>query len=247
MRISVLAAAASFFALNACSPAADEPGHAEAEGAHWSYAEQSSWEGECPTGHQQSPVALPTATPSADLPDLAPAYAAGGGDLINNGHTLQFTPSAPGTTLIGADSYNLLQFHFHGASEHTLDNASFPLELHFVNRNAAGQLAVVGVFIKEGAFNPALASLIAAIPAEAGEAAATHPNVDPAALLPATRLYFAYPGSLTTPPCSEGVRWNVLAMPVEASAEQIDAIRTAIGPSNRATQPLYDRTLSFGG
>jgi carbonic anhydrase len=212
MRTLMLSAAVlALGALGACNPATEEKASAP-DAAHWSYAEQASWGGECPTGASQSPVALISAT-GADLPDIAAAYGAGAGAFINNGHTLQFTPTAAGQTSIGADVYNLAQFHFHAASEHTLNGASYPVELHFVNRNADGALAVVGVFISEGAANPAIAALLAALPSAAGDENATNPSVDPAALLPIDMSYFAYSGSLTTPPCSEGVRWNVLSKP----------------------------------
>jgi carbonic anhydrase len=240
--IALLAAGA----LVACGPGAEEK-EADGEGAaHWSYAEQEEWGGECPNGSEQSPISLASTTAQTDLPDLRPSFAEGSGQFINNGHTLQFTPSAPGATTIGADSYDLVQFHFHGASEHKLDGVNYPLELHFVHKNAAGQLAVVGVFIGDGDSNPALAALIAALPNEAGEEHATSPSVDPAALLPASMRYFAYAGSLTTPPCSEGVRWNVLATPIFASHDQIQALTAALGSSNREVQPLNTRVLSFG-
>ena len=238
----------------ACSPAVEEAAAPEpaaetahAEGhAHWAYSDQAAWGETCAVGQSQSPIALSSATVDTDLPNLAPTYAAGSGVLLNNGHTLQFTPDVAGSLTIGADAYGLRQFHFHGPSEHTLDGASFPLELHFVHRNAEDALAVVGVMIREGAENPALAALIAAIPTATGDAAATRPTVDQAALLPASRDYFAYAGSLTTPPCTEGVRWNVISQPIEASAAQIAALSTALGVSNRAVQPLNTRTPAQG-
>jgi carbonic anhydrase len=236
-------AALALAALGACNPATEES--AAPDPAHWSYAEQAAWGGECPTGASQSPVALAGAA-NADLPDIIAAYGAGAGSFINNGHTLQFTPTAAGQTTIGADAYSLAQFHFHAASEHTLDGKSYPVELHFVNRNADGALAVVGVFITEGAANPAIAALLAALPAQAGEENATNPSVDPAVLLPASKSYFAYSGSLTTPPCTEGVRWNVLSTPIEASPEQIAALTAALGTTNREVQPLNTRSVSFG-
>jgi carbonic anhydrase len=240
-------------ALSACSPqkpAVEEaPKQAEAtHGAHWTYAGQAEWGGLCSTGATQSPIALVSAKEKADLPDLVTTYAAGAGALINNGHTLQFTPATPGALKIGADGYALAQFHFHAPSEHTLDGASFPVELHFVNKNEAGDLAVVGVFIEPGAANAGIAALLAALPANTDPASATNPTVDPALLLPAGRQYFAYSGSLTTPTpdCKEGVRWNVLKAPIQASTEQIAALQTALGPSNRGVQALNGRQLAFG-
>jgi carbonic anhydrase len=223
---------------------ADAPG--APAGAHWTYDDQEHWGETCPTGKTQSPVALTLANTFTDLPDLAISYPAGDGAFLDNGHTLQFTPNGAGELKIGDDSYKLAQFHFHAPSEHTLDGESFPVELHFVNKNAAGELAVVGVFIKEGAVNSALAALLAALPTGEGDEHITHLSVDPQQLLPKSRFYLTYGGSLTTPPCSEGVRWNVLAAPVGASAEQIKALSAALGHSNRLVQALNDRAIRFG-
>ncbi|WP_339930188.1 carbonic anhydrase family protein [uncultured Brevundimonas sp.] len=243
----LLLATAAVLVLAACKPASETaPVEAPAEAAaHWTYADQAHWGGECPIGTAQSPVAL-TAADVVDLPDLVTHYAAGAGTLLNNGHTLQFTPDTAGGTMIGTDAYDLVQFHFHAPSEHTLNGKSYPLEIHFVNRNANGALAVVGVFVKDGAANPALESLLAVVPTQEGEAGVTRPGVYPVLLLPEDRHYFAYAGSLTTPPCTEGVRWNVLATPIAASADQIAALSAALGPSNRAVQPLGDRSAAFG-
>ena len=240
-------ATAAVLALAACNPASETaPVKAPAEAAaHWTYADQANWGGECPVGAAQSPVAL-TAADAVDLPDLTTAYPAGAGTFINNGHTLQFTPDVAGRATIGTDGYDLVQFHFHAPSEHTLNGKAYPLEIHFVNRNAAGALAVVGVFVTEGQANPALAALLTALPATTGDSGMTRPGVYPVLLLPEDRHYFAYSGSLTTPPCTEGVRWNVLSTPIEASADQIAALSAALGTSNRAVQPLHERAAAFG-
>jgi carbonic anhydrase len=218
--------------------------------AHWSYGDQTAWannSGVCGAGVEQSPINLSSAAPVAEVPDLTARYVPLTGAFLNNGHTLQFTPSASNSMLtIGPDAFTLLQFHFHAAAEHTLDRRAFPVELHFVHRNGAGQLAVVGVFIEEGAENPALTALLAAKPSAPGEANATQLTLTPNALLPTDRTYFAYAGSLTTPPCSEGVRWNVLRAPIQASPTQIAALREALGASSRHVQPLNQRTVLLG-
>ena len=244
-------AIAAVLAVGACSPSgepapADAPVAAPADAtAHWAYTDQAHWGGACPTGTAQSPVAL-TTTKAVDLPDIATDYASGAGTFLNNGHTLQFTPDAAGRTLIGTDAYDLVQFHFHTPSEHTLDGREYPAEIHFVNRNADGAFAVVGVFVTEGAENPALTALLVALPAQEGEAGVTRPGVYPVLLLPEDRHYFAYTGSLTTPPCTEGVRWNVLSTPIEASAAQIAALSKALGSSHRTVQAQNDRPEAFG-
>lgn len=232
---------------------AHAPQPAAHTGAHWSYTDQTAWARiaganvTCETGLEQSPINLASAAPVAELADLTPRYLPLEGAFVNNGHTLQFTPAASEAMLtIGQDAYTLAQFHFHSPAEHTVDRMSYPVELHFVHRNGAGRLAVVGVFIEEGMENPALAALIAARPHGEGEEAATHASLDPNALLPADHTYFAYAGSLTTPPCSEGVRWNVMRQPITASAAQIAALREALGASARHPQPLHQRTVLLG-
>jgi carbonic anhydrase len=232
---------------HAATPTHAAPAH---EGAHWAYDDQAAWAsvaGLCSTGHEQSPINLSGAAPMAETPDLAPRYLTAAGTFLNNGHTLQFTPANANAMLtIGQDAYTFAQFHFHSPAEHTLDRRAYPLELHLVHRNGQGQLAVVGVFIEEGVENAALATLLAAMPIASGDQSATQVEVDMTALLPSDRAYFAYAGSLTTPPCAEGVRWNVLRTPLQASAAQIAALREALGASSRHVQPLGQRTVLLG-
>ncbi len=223
------------------------------EAAHWSYNDQSAWgalaaeNSACAVGHEQSPINLSGGAPAAELPDLVQRYLPSEGAWVNNGHTLQFTPAGDGSVLmIGQDAYTLAQFHFHSPSEHLMDRRAYPLELHFVHKNSQGRLAVVGVFIEEGPENEALAALVAAAPAQTGDAHGAHVALNPHALLPADRTYYAYAGSLTTPPCSEGVRWNVMRAPITASAAQIAALRERLGASSRHPQALNERTVLMG-
>ncbi|MDX2276124.1 MAG: carbonic anhydrase family protein [Hyphomonadaceae bacterium] len=219
-------------------------------GDHWAYNDQAAWaqqSGVCGSGAEQSPINLSSAAPMAEMPDLAPRYLDAAGALQDNGHTLQFAPDqANAMLMVGQSAYSLAQFHFHSPAEHTLDRRAFPVELHFVHRNSAGQLAVLGVFIEEGPENPEIGTLLHAIPGAQGEANATHLQIDLNALLPTDRAYFAYAGSLTTPPCSEGVRWHVLRTPIQASAAQIAQLREKLGSSSRHVQPLNQRTVMLG-
>lgn len=226
------------------------PQAAAHQAAHWSYGDQRAWagvSGVCGRGTEQSPINLSSAAPMAEVPDLTPHYLPLAGAVVNNGHTLQFNPAQSGATLsIAHDAYAFAQFHFHAPAEHTLDRRAYPAELHFVHRNEAGQLAVVGVFIEEGAENSALAALLAHAPRQSGDEFAEELSVNLTALLPPDRAYFAYAGSLTTPPCTEGVRWNVLRTPITASMEQIAALREALGSSSRHVQPVNGRTVLLG-
>ena len=195
----------------------------------------------CGTGRLQSPV------------DLAPGTAVAPGridlswrafplEVENTGHTIQAN-AAPGSSMIlEGRRFELVQFHFHHPAEHTVGGSRHAMEVHFVHRAAEGDLGVVGAFLSEGAANPVVAALWEDLPAPGGRR--THAGlVDPAGLLPTRRAYFRYEGSLTTPPCSEIVRWVVMMDPVAVSRGQIDAF-ARIYPSNaRPVQPLNGRPV----
>lgn len=241
----------------ASQPAQELEAHAAATqahapgAAHWTYDDFAQWGAvspeskACAEGKTQSPVALVTEA-KVDLPNLVTAYAPSEGQVFNNGHTIQ-TKITPGQTLnIGDKVYQLLQAHFHHPSEHSLDGVVYPMELHFVHKSESGEFAVLGVMIKEGKANAQIQKIWDAIPASVGEEHAQSTAFDGNALLPATKVYFAYQGSLTTPPCTEGIRWNVLSVPIEASAEQIAAFGKAVSPNARPIQPLLARDILEG-
>ena len=196
----------------------------------------------CGNGREQSPIDLTGAEQRA-LSEIGFEYAPSPISILNDGHTIQVN-YAPGSGIVlDGMRYGLVQFHFHHRSEHTVDGGDFPLELHLVHADADGALAVVGVFLEEGAANEALAPVWRQLPAEAGRAARVAGTVDANALLPERRTTWRYPGSLTTPPCSEGVFWLVMTEPVTASREQIEAFRALIPINNRPVQPLNGRRL----
>jgi len=224
---------------------------ARADTVHWTYHGEEGPEhwGElspdfhtCSIGTQQSPIDL-TGPVRVSQDGLTVNWQPLPLDhVVNNGHTIQVN-CPPGSTIqAGGRSYTLLQFHFHHPSEHKLAGRAFPLEVHFVHRSEAGDLAVLGVFFTEGAENATLAPIWAAMPHQAGEADG-HATVNPAALLPAAHDHFHYAGSLTTPPCSETVSWYVLRQPVEASAAQIGAFAALFDNNARPTQPVNRRFL----
>ncbi len=167
-------------------------------------------------GTQQSPVPLDSADAiPAQGPALVIDWRPFVAEVEDEGPTIAVVAhGAGGARLKGAD-FALAQFHFHAPAEHALDGRRAPMEVHFVHRAADGRLLVVGVLVEEGAENPILDD-VWRLSATGGEA-----KIDPAGLLPANRVGFAYEGSLTTPPCSEIVSWRVLATPITASAAQI--------------------------
>ena len=216
---------------------------------HWSYTgkdDPTHW-GElspafvtCKLGKNQSPVDLSSANDNsveATYPPLA--YS-----VENNGHTIQATPTDAVKTLkLGGEEFTLKQFHFHTPSEHTFLSKYFPMEVHFVHQNERGELAVIGVMFEKGAENAALTPLLAK-PLKAGEKTALADKLDIAALFPKDQNHFRLNGSLTTPPCSEGVNWIVFKTPVEASEAQFKAMEAMIGQANnRPVQPLNARIV----
>lgn len=248
------------FLLAACQPIQPEMGaehgststHAADHAVHWSYQGEAGpdhW-GElnadyaaCAAGVTQSPIDL-VAVSGEDLPDIVFNYGESHLNILNNGHTVQVNYDEGSSIMVNGVQYNLLQFHFHTGSEHTIDGKQYPLELHLVHRNAEGGLAVVGVMATEGTENPAFADILAHAPAEETAAAVVESVMVAAeSLLPAERLYYAYEGSLTTPPCSEGVKWHVLTTPIEMSAAQIETLAGILHGNFRPVQPLHDRTL----
>lgn len=213
---------------------------------HWSYEGDhgpSHWGGLCSSGKNQSPVDLRDAV-AAKLAPLSFKYDSLAQDIFNNGHTVQVT-YAPGSTLtVDSHPYQLKQFHFHAPSENLLDGKHFPLEAHFVHADADGNLAVVAVFFEAGAANAALEKLGKDLPLRAGDKHDLDVKIAAADLMPKTREYYRFSGSLTTPPCSEGVNWLVLKHPVTASEQQIEQLHAAMGHDNaRPVQPLNARII----
>ena len=204
--------------------------------------------GLCSTGQQQTPIPLWSLN-SLPLDLAAPSfdYKFTPVKMVNNGHTVQFNYE-PGSTIrsLGTD-YRLAQFHFHTPSEHTLDAVSYPLELHLVHVDSTGAPAVVvGLFIKRGARNTALGAAFDNLPQNEGDVSQpANATINAAHLLPSNRTHFRYDGSLTTPPCSEGIRWYVMRTPIEMSDAQIAAYQSLAGlnPSARPLQPVNGRGI----
>lgn len=170
--------------------------------------------------------------------------------VIKDGHTIQvnFPNSGPKEKLIVAGNvYRLMQFHFHTPSETQLNGHEFPAEIHFVNQGPNGKIAVIAVFVQPGKENPALNPILNHLPKIKGKKY-MRPDirVNPAALLPANKSYYSFMGSLTTPPCNEGLQWFVMRRPIQASLAQIAKIRQAQGGNNaRPVQPTNDRQVTL--
>ena len=234
----------------ASHPGAPAPKAAAAHGQHgaWSYsgptgashwAELSDEFKTCASG-QQSPINI-TGAVGAQTGALQPAWKPMPLRMTDTGHGLQVEASRGSSMKLGDSSFNMLQFHIHTPSEHTLEGQSFPMEIHFVHKDGHGHLAVVGVMVREGAANPALQAMVDEVgPYKRASAGQT---VDPLKLLPASRGFYRYQGSLTTPPCSENVEWVVMDTPIQASREQIAAFAKAYPNNARPVQAMNRRFL----
>ncbi len=199
----------------------------------------------CQSGVSQSPIDL-TDNTQAQRHDLEFHYAPSPLEVFHNGHTLHID-YAPGSRLITGDQeYELLQFHFHHLSEHTIDGVPADMELHLVHRDTRGQLAVVGIFLTEGPQNEFLQRLWRNLPRQAGQKRLVEGDTGNITdMLPAEQAYFSYTGSLTTPPCTENINWFVFRSPVAVSAEQIAQFAELFPNNARPTQPLQGRTVYF--
>lgn len=175
----------------------------------------------CAAGAEQSPIDIGR-TIKAQLPPLKTAWQKKLETIVNNGHTIQIN-AAPGSTLkVGRESYDLLQFHFHHPSEHLIGGKAYAMEVHFVHRNAAGGLAVVGALMTAGKGNATFGKIVATMPASEGPAVKADAGIDPNRLLPRSLAYYRYAGSLTTPPCSEVVNWLLLREPIAVAKADIE-------------------------
>lgn len=197
----------------------------------------------CKLGKNQSPIDISN-TLKATLTPLNIYYDVKAKSFLNNGHTLKAEMKNGAKLYIDGKEFKLLQFHFHTPSENTINGEYFPAEAHFVHSTKNGELAVVSVMFKIGKFNPAFQKLVDNIPAKTGEKKSLcKVNLKAQDLLPKSLKYYRFNGSLTTPPCSEGVRWFVMKTPVEVSADQIKAFEKVMGKNNRPLQPINARVI----
>ncbi|MCE2520052.1 MAG: carbonic anhydrase family protein [Alphaproteobacteria bacterium] len=197
----------------------------------------------CGCGREQSPINLVNAR-TQQLPSLHFDYHPTTAGIVDTGRTIEFHPPSGHTLMVGSRRHELRQFHFHHASEHRIDGRHLPMELHLVHTDGDGALTVVGVLIARGDENAAVASLWQALVEDPDSLGSV--NVDLAALLPASTKAWRYQGSLTTPPCSEGVSWIVLAGMLTLSARQIAAFANYHPANCRPVQPLGGRVLVIG-
>lgn len=230
--------------------AAPHPPALDGGEAHWAYSgdsgpahwgELSSEYAACGSGREQSPIDIPADVAAAADP-LSVEYLGVDEQVQNNGHSLQATSPEHNTIMRGGAVYALQQMHFHAPAEHLTDGRQAAVEFHFVHEDTLGNRLVVALMGVAGESNAAWDGFIDAASEPEGESVLE--RVDWGALLPADMAHYSYEGSLTTPPCTEGVRWVVLTAPVVLGQAQIDRLGSAYHDNNRPVQSLGGRTLT---
>lgn len=225
---------------------------------HWTYDEQEEWGditdksvtskppypyADCNLGQKQSPVDLgaPQLVTGTNL--LQPKYVQESLSLSNNGHTLKVNLTKS-SLAIGNEKYSLLQYHIHAPSEHVINGKTYPLEIHFVHATPDGKLAVIGVMAQEGKANSEFQKILDHAPNSVSDLNLVNITMNPAKLLPGFKnSFYLYAGSLTTPPCTEGVNWYVLKNPIELSKTQIEDFEKFYPDNARHAQDLHGRRV----
>jgi carbonic anhydrase len=221
---------------------------------HWAYegaGGPQAWAklkpeyGQCASGKRQSPIHIEeSAALQGPAETLGFEYRPSTASVVNNGHTIQVDVEGDNFLVVRGSRYKLLQFHFHHPAEEKINFKGFAMVAHLVHRNDQGQLAVVAVLLDPGAANPFIDKVWTYMPLEVNDRVRTPPGwIDLAALLPQDQRYYQFMGSLTTPPCSEGVLWMVLKQPVAASADQLKLFAQLFPNNARPVQALNGRIV----
>lgn len=222
------------------SGAAKAWGYEGAEGPR-NWGNLSSAFQSCKTGTAQSPVDIPAAAGLSSEP-ISLSYAASDCEVSNSGHSAELRSLGAQSLTVAGVRYTFKQMHFHAPSEHTLAGVRYDAEFHFVHESDDGQLAVMGIVARDGLRSAAWSTFIDAASA-AGTSSVRTGAIDLPSLFPAALGHYAYDGSLTTPPCSENVRWLVLQAPIELGTDQITKLKGKHSNNNRPIQPLNDREV----
>jgi carbonic anhydrase len=223
--------------------------------------------GTCATGTQQSPIDLGDAI-AANLPALAMSWRRSNATIVNPGYTIRVNMPGGSRLRVGRVNYQMVEFHFHAPSEHAVGGKRAAMEVHFVHEQASGGgfgvdpvqggndwqaepqtatlgFGVIGLFIEPGGANTAFHEVAKAMPQQPGKQVPI--TVDPAEMLPRSRRYWNYAGSLTTPACAEVVNWMVLRTPLRVAQADIDRYRALYPMSARPLQPRNRRFVLQSG
>ena len=236
--------------MNCCKSTKKVPRHTET--TSWGYEKENGpdvWAGLspeyglCGAGKHQSPIDIVNPTPTK-LPAITFNYQSASLNIHNTGNTVEVAYPEGSWIEVDGTKFSLLQFHFHAPSEHMVSGNPYDMEMHLVHESGNGTLAVIGVLIKSGNINTAFNSFWDYLPSTHGESKQIKSvTFNASELLPSTKHTYRYEGSLTTPPCSEGVKWFVMTTPIEMSESQIAAFRAIFNGNNRPVQPLNEREL----
>ncbi len=199
----------------------------------------------CKLGKRQSPIDIRDGI-KVQLEPIQFEYRTSAFRVIDNGHTVQVNLDPGNFITVTGRRYELLQFHFHRPSEERINGRQFDLVAHLVHKDAEGRLAVVAVLMDQGKDNPMVQLVWNSLPLEKGIEQASPVLMDMNLMLPETRLYYTYMGSLTTPPCSEGVLWMVMKQPASLSRDQLAIFSRLYSNNARPVQPMGDRLIKEG-
>ena len=224
---------------------------ADAHAAHWSYAGAggpADWGlmkpefSACANGSRQSPIDIRSGV-KVDLEPIQIDYRPSGFSVVDNGHTIQVNIEGGNSIEVQGRRYDLLQFHFHRPSEERIDGRQFDMVAHLVHKDPEGKLAVIAVLLDRGSAHPLVQKVWNNLPLEKGTEMRVRNGLDMNHLLPADRRYFTYMGSLTTPPCSEGVLWMVMQQPVPMATDQINVFSRLYPMNARPIQSAAGRLI----
>ena len=251
MRATQAARAAARAKRAAVVKAAPPPPPPVARGTHWSYEGDSgpaSWSkinvdwAKCGNGSRQSPIDIRDGM-KVELEQISFDYHPSSFNVVDNGHTVQVGVSGGNYITVQNRMFELQQFHFHRPSEERINGKAFEMVVHLVHRDAEGRLAVLALLLERGAPQATIQTVWNNLPLEKFESMQPTILLDPAEMLPARRDYYTYMGSMTSPPCSEGVLWLVMKQPVQASPAQM-ALFSRLYPLNaRPIQPANGRII----
>lgn len=180
----------------------------------------------------------------ADLPAIHFDHQPSVLHIIDNGHTIVINYDAGSFLSVDGQQYALKDFHFHTPSEEKIDGKAYEMDMHLVHSDPTGKLVVVAISLQLGDSNAVIRTLFGHLPADKHkEHTFSNVQIDLTHLLPADRGYYTFPGSLTTPPCTENVTWFVLKRPLNLASEEIERFRQRCPNNVRPTQPLPDRIV----
>jgi carbonic anhydrase len=225
----------------------EQPDHA----SHWSYVGPEGtahwWMLSpsymaCEAGSHQSPINITMPRHAHKQERLVFHYRSASVRALDNGHTIQVNVPLGSELHLNGRAYRLGQFHFHEPSEHHVDGRTYPMEVHLVHQDTKGHIVVIGVLVETGSPSQSFAELWTMFPAKEGELGPER-MFNLRNLLPPSTHHFSYHGSLTTPPCTEGVQWIVLRDPIVMSAKQVAQFVAVIGHNARPVQPLHGRRV----